>query len=137
MCLQVEEQYQREMGITAQQQRIDSYMRSRTVTGQAILDPTSRLHPYPSEAVVVKPAGFGLGRSSPEVVKKVARKHAGLQNDLHGSLLLPSKFRWAVGTLHVHVLYTARQLAHCISMYCTQPGGQEGSLQHAVQQGKA
>ncbi|WIA22675.1 hypothetical protein OEZ85_001086 [Tetradesmus obliquus] len=69
---QVEEQYQREMGIAAQQQRTGAYMRSHTLSGQALLDPTSRLHPYPSDSILVKPAGFGLGRSSPEAVSKTS-----------------------------------------------------------------
>jgi hypothetical protein len=90
----VEEQYQREMGIAAQQQRTDAYMRSHTLSCQALLDPTSHLHPYPSDSVLVKPAGFGLGRSSPEAVAKVAKRHPGLQKELQSSLLLPSKFRW-------------------------------------------
>jgi hypothetical protein len=90
---QVEEQYQREMGIAAQQQRTDAYMRSHTLSGQALLDPTGHLHPYPSDSVLVKPAGFGLGRSSPEAVAKVAKRHTGLQGELQSSLLLPSKFR--------------------------------------------
>jgi hypothetical protein len=92
--VQVEEQYQREMGIAAQQQRTDAYMRSHTLSCQALLDPTSHLHPYPSDSVLVKPAGFGLGRSSPEAVAKVAKRHPGLQKELQSSLLLPSKFRW-------------------------------------------
>jgi hypothetical protein len=93
VCTQVEEQYQREMGIALQQQRTDAYMRSHTLSGQALLDPTSHLHPYPSDSVLVKPAGFGLGRSSPEALAKVAKRHPGLQGELQNSLLLPSKFR--------------------------------------------
>jgi hypothetical protein len=90
---QVEEQYQREMGIAAQQQRTDAYMRSHTLSGQALLDPTSRLHPYPSDSILIKPAGFGLGRSSPEAVSKVARRHPGADSGLQSSVLLPSKLR--------------------------------------------
>lgn len=81
------------MGITAQQQRTDAYMRAHTLTHQAILDPTSRVPVYPSDAVLVKPVGFGLGRSSPEAVRKVAAKHGQGAVDLEDCLLLPSKYR--------------------------------------------
>lgn len=96
--VQVEEQYQREMGIAAQQRRIDAYMRSHTLTGEALLDPTSHVHPYPSENVSVKPAGFGLGHSGPEAIQKVGRKHVSVQGELGDSLLLPSKFRCGLAT---------------------------------------
>eukprot|EP00878_Enallax_costatus_P029031 GHUV01031412.1.p1 GENE.GHUV01031412.1~~GHUV01031412.1.p1 ORF type:complete len:336 (+),score=120.95 GHUV01031412.1:2520-3527(+) len=89
----IEEEYQRNMGIAAQQQRTDAYMRSHTLSGQALLDPTSSMHPYPSQSTLVKPAGFGLGRSSPDAVSKVAARHAGMQQDLTSSLLLPSRYR--------------------------------------------
>jgi hypothetical protein len=81
------------MGIAAQQQRTDHYMRTHTVTGQSLLDPTSHLKPYPSESVLVKPAGFGLGRADPEQVRLVGSKHQGLQQDLQDSCLLPRKYR--------------------------------------------
>lgn len=84
------------MGITAEQQRRDAYMRSHTLSHQVLLDPTSRVPVYASDAVLVKPAGFGLGRSSPEILAKVAAKHAGQDLDLQDSLLLPRKYRWAV-----------------------------------------
>jgi hypothetical protein len=89
----VEEDYQRQMGITAQQQRTDAYMRAHTLSHQAILNPTSRMPVHPSEAVLVKPVGFGLGRSSPEAVQKVASRHGKGAVDLQDCLLLPSKYR--------------------------------------------
>lgn len=91
---QVEENYQRQMGITAAQQRTDAYMRTHTLTHQAILNPTSRVPVYPSEAVLVKPVGFGLGRSSLEAVRKVAAKHGARAVDLQDCPLLPSQYRW-------------------------------------------
>lgn len=81
------------MGITAQQQRTDAYMRSHTLAHQAILNPTSRVPVYPSDAVLVKPVGFGLGRASPEAVRKVAARHAAGSVDLQDCALLPSKYR--------------------------------------------
>lgn len=82
------------MGITAQQQRTDAYMRSHTLTHQAVLNPTSRVPVYPSEAVLVKPVAFGLGRASPEAVGKVAARHAAGSVDLQDCPLLPSKYRY-------------------------------------------
>lgn len=100
LCDQVEDNYQRQMGVTAQQQRTDAYMRSHTLTHQAILNPTSRVPVYPSEAVLVKPVAFGLGRASPEAVRKVAARHASTSasaaaagGELQDCLLLPSKYR--------------------------------------------
>jgi hypothetical protein len=93
LMLQVEENYQRQMGVTAQQQRTDAYMRAHTCTHQAILNPTSRVPVYPSDAVLVKPVGFGLGRSSPEAVRKVAARHGQEAVDLTDCPLLPSKYR--------------------------------------------
>lgn len=93
---QVEENYQRQMGITAAQQRTDAYMRTHTLMHHAILNPTSRVPAYPSEAVLVKPVGFGLGRSSPEAVRKVAAKHGPRAVDLQDCLLLPSQHRWVL-----------------------------------------
>eukprot|EP00775_Hariotina_reticulata_P005135 gene5135-5375_t len=90
---QVECEYQRQMGIAAQQQRTDHYMRTHTVSGQALLDPTSRLKPYPSASVLVKPAGFGLGQASPEQIRLVGGKHQGLEEEVQGSCLLPGKYR--------------------------------------------
>jgi hypothetical protein len=92
---QVEENYQRQMGITAQQQRTDAYMRTHTLSKQALLDPTSRLPVFPSDAVLVKPAAFGLGRASPEAVVKVAAKHAAgsAAELLADCMLLPSRYR--------------------------------------------
>jgi hypothetical protein len=89
----VEEDYQRQMGVTAQQQRTDAYMRAHTLTHQAILNPTSRMPVHPSEAVLVKPMGFGLGRSSLEAVRKVAARHGKGAVDLQDCPLLPSKYR--------------------------------------------
>lgn len=94
--VQVEENYQRQMGITAAQHRTDAYMRTHTLTHQAILNPTSRVPVYPSEAVLVKPVGFGLGRSSPEAVRKVAAKHGAGAVDLQDCPLLPSQYRWGL-----------------------------------------
>jgi hypothetical protein len=91
---QVEEDYQRQMGITAAQQRTDAYMRTHTLTHQAILNPTSRVPVYPSDAVLVKPVGFGLGRASPEAVPKVAAKHGPGAVDLQDCPLLPRQYRW-------------------------------------------
>ena len=94
--VQVEERYQEELGIAAAQERIDTYMRTHTTSHQALLDPTSRVNPYPSTSVVVLPKSFGLGGSLPEVVEKVARRHPeGV--DLADSLLLSSKYRWVEG----------------------------------------
>lgn len=90
---QVEEDYQRQMGVTAQQQRTEAYMLSHTLTKQALLNPTSRVPVYPSEAVLVKPVGFGLGRASPEAIRKVAAKHGKDAAHLQDCLLLPSKYR--------------------------------------------
>jgi hypothetical protein len=89
---QVEERYQEELGVAAAQERIDAYMRTHTTSKQALLDPTSRLNPYPSTSMVVVPKSFGLGGSQPEVVDKVARRHPeGV--DLTESLLLSNKYR--------------------------------------------
>lgn len=90
---QVEENYQRQMGITAQQQRTDAYMRGHTLTKQAILNPTSRVSVYPSEAVLVKPVAFGLGRSSPEALRKVTAKHGKGAVDIRDCPLLPRQYR--------------------------------------------
>eukprot|EP00879_Flechtneria_rotunda_P024114 GHRR01025558.1.p1 GENE.GHRR01025558.1~~GHRR01025558.1.p1 ORF type:complete len:485 (+),score=178.00 GHRR01025558.1:669-2123(+) len=81
------------MGIAAQQQRTDAYMHTHTISGQALLDPTSRRQPYPSQNMVVKPAGFGLGRAGPEAISKVAARHPGTQATLADTVLLPSKYR--------------------------------------------
>lgn len=78
--------------IVAQQKRIDHYMRTHTVSGQAILDPTSRLHPHPSEAVLVKPKSFGLGGSSSAVLAKEIQKHPDVRPG--ASPLLSKKYRW-------------------------------------------
>jgi hypothetical protein len=93
LMLQVEEKYQRQMGVTAQQQRTDAYICAHTLTHQAILNPTSRVPVYPSDAVLVKPVGFGLGRCSPEAVRKVAARHGHGAVDLTDCPLLPSKYR--------------------------------------------
>jgi len=68
-------------------------MLSHTLTKQALLNSTSRVPVYPSEAVLVKPVGFGLGRASPEAVRKVAAKHGKDAAHLQDCLLLPSKYR--------------------------------------------
>lgn len=121
------------MGIAAQQQRTDAYMRSHTLSGQVLLDPTSRLHPYPSQSVLVKPAGFGLGRSSPEAVSKVASKHPGMQQDPAGSLLLPSKYRLGLGGSHIQPGSEITSADGCAGVSETLPNATAGLLGEAEQ----
>lgn len=94
MHLQVEQRYQQELGRKVQLAKTDAYMRSHTLAGTAILDPTSRLHQHPSDCVAVKPASFGLGRASPQALRLVAARHGGSgDQELQDSCLLPRKYR--------------------------------------------
>jgi hypothetical protein len=67
----VEARYQREMGTAAQLARTDGYMRSCTLSHQALVDPTGRCPRYPSEVVRVVPKSFGLGGADPAVMSLV------------------------------------------------------------------
>lgn len=77
----------------AKQVRTEAYMVSHTRSHTAILDPTGRAKPWPSEAVVTVPRSFGSGSASEEAVAKVAARHRG-DVDLQGSCLMPARYRW-------------------------------------------
>lgn len=154
---QVEENYQAQMGIAAQQQRTDKYMRSHTRSKAALLDPTSRLPVYPSDAVLVRPTSFGMGGSGlgsgADVVAAVAAKHSkrcakdGAVLDLSSSLLLPRKYRCGhTGRLQHHSRVTglggACPRAWCMRVpTCADAGpaapalqaGCQAVMQHAAQ----
>lgn len=89
----MEQRYQQEMGRGVQLAKTDAYMRSHTLAGTAILDPTSRLHQHPSDCVAVKPASFGLGRASQQALRLVAARHGGADQEPLDSCLLPRKHR--------------------------------------------
>ncbi|KAK9824707.1 hypothetical protein WJX72_012557 [[Myrmecia] bisecta] len=87
---EIEAQFQKEMGSTAREARMDSFMRAHTASGQTLLDPTGRLPVPPSQAAAIKTWGFGLGKASPTILAKYQR----LDPEVAASdLLLPRKYR--------------------------------------------
>lgn len=79
------------MGPAAQQARTEAYMQAHTVGGVSMLDPTGRVQPFPSEAVVVKTRRFGRGGAPEEVLQQQLQR---LGDDTQPKqLLLPAKYR--------------------------------------------
>ncbi|GLI70333.1 hypothetical protein VaNZ11_015289 [Volvox africanus] len=83
-------EFDREMGVAARQARTDEYMRTHTLAGTTMLDPTGRLPVFPSQATVVKDARFGQGTAPPELLSK---QLARLGPEVPKQLLLPAKYR--------------------------------------------
>lgn len=89
-----EKKYQREMGRAAVEERVRSYLESRT--GKETLDPTGKaVRVYPSQETTIKDRSFGLGRNlvhTSEQRRKIVEKvHAKPFNKNAGpmSMLLP------------------------------------------------
>jgi len=100
----VEARYQREMGTAAQLARTDAYMRTHTLTHQAVVDPTSRCPQYPSEVVRVVPQSFGMGAADAAVVALVAdRLGCASKVDLSASPLLPSAYKRKTPSTAQHI----------------------------------
>lgn len=86
--------YQANMGTSAARARTDAYMRSITREHVPLLDPTGVLCPYPSDAIIIKPPGFGLGRGNvtAAALECMQKRHG--KGDLAKSLLLSHRARW-------------------------------------------
>jgi hypothetical protein len=75
------------MGADAVHSKLENFMWSHKASGADMLDPTSRNPVRPSEVTIIKQSNFGLGTARPEVVAKVAARHAGQDLPLISALL--------------------------------------------------
>merc|ERR1712216_395331 len=68
------EEFQKQMGNYARDQRIAAYIRKVTIGNVDVLDPTgTAIRIDPSKVTVQKTHAFGLGRARPEEIEKVDR----------------------------------------------------------------
>ncbi len=86
----VQEAFQREMGIAAQEQRTEAYMLRSTVGRQTMLDPTGHLDPAPSSVTNFKTKDFGMGRADPSLLGLMTQRHPDVEAK---DLLMPSKYK--------------------------------------------
>jgi hypothetical protein len=78
------EKFQKEMGATAKEDRMDAYMKAATRDGVTMLNPTSDLPVSAEKVTVTKTWKFGLGQACSDVIDKVAACHSP-----HDTALIP------------------------------------------------
>ena len=80
-CVKKEKEEDREAALQKvkgrqdREREVSEYMRSRTLDGQEVIDPTGRaFQVHPSKVTAIKPLSFGLGRAPEHITAAVAEK---------------------------------------------------------------